>query len=106
VKPDDSSVGDGADRFRTTQWSAVLLSAQSQAPDSRAALSDLCKLYWYPLYAFVRRRGCNAEEDLYSQRWRGISSPITFVFGRSDLLRQCRKTGRLRRCREFPRTVL
>jgi len=62
VKPDDSSVGDGAGRFRTTQWSAVLLSAQSQAPGSRAALSDLCKLYWYPLYAFVRRRGCNAED--------------------------------------------
>ncbi len=57
MKPDDSSVGDGAGRFRTTQWSAVLLSAQSQAPGSRAALSDLCKLYWYPLYAFVRRRG-------------------------------------------------
>jgi DNA-directed RNA polymerase specialized sigma24 family protein len=62
VKPDDSSVGDGPGRFRTTQWSAVLLSAQSQAPGSRAALSDLCKLYWYPLYAFIRRRGCSAED--------------------------------------------
>lgn len=62
VKPDDSSVGNGAGRFQTTQWSAVLLSAQSQAPGSRAALSDLCKLYWYPLYAFVRRRGCSAED--------------------------------------------
>jgi RNA polymerase sigma-70 factor (ECF subfamily) len=40
----------------------VLLSAQSQAPGSRAALSDLCKLYWYPLYAFIRRRGYNAED--------------------------------------------
>jgi RNA polymerase sigma factor (sigma-70 family) len=62
VKADDSSVGDGAGRFQTTQWSVVLLSAQSQAPGSRAALSDLCKLYWYPLYAFIRRRGCNAED--------------------------------------------
>jgi RNA polymerase sigma factor (sigma-70 family) len=62
VKPDDSSVGDGAGQFQTTQWSVVLLSAQSQAPGSRAALSDLCKLYWYPLYAFIRRRGYNAED--------------------------------------------
>jgi hypothetical protein len=53
VKPNNSSVGDG--RFQTTQWSAVLLSAQSEAPGSRAALADLCKLYWYPIYAFVRR---------------------------------------------------
>ena len=44
-------------RFRTTRWSVVLLSAQSQVPGSKAALAELCKLYWFPLYAFVRRRG-------------------------------------------------
>jgi RNA polymerase sigma factor (sigma-70 family) len=44
-------------RFRTTRWSVVLLSAQSQAPGSKAALAELCRLYWFPLYAFVRRRG-------------------------------------------------
>jgi RNA polymerase sigma-70 factor (ECF subfamily) len=31
-------------------------------PGSRPALADLCRLYWYPLYAFVRRRGYNAED--------------------------------------------
>jgi len=43
-----------------------LLSAQSQAPGSKAALAELCKLYWFPLYAFVRRRGyCPADaQDL------------------------------------------
>jgi RNA polymerase sigma factor (sigma-70 family) len=40
----------------------VLLSAQSNAPGSQAALAGLCKLYWYPLYAFVRRRGYNPED--------------------------------------------
>jgi RNA polymerase sigma factor (sigma-70 family) len=35
----------------------VLLSAQSKAPGSEAALAELCRLYWYPLYAFVRFRG-------------------------------------------------
>ena len=49
-------------RFHTTRWSAVLLSAQSQAPGSQAALADLCRIYWYPIYAFIRRRGSSPED--------------------------------------------
>ena len=37
-------------------------SAQSQAPGYKQALADLCKLYWYPLYAFVRHRGYSPED--------------------------------------------
>jgi RNA polymerase sigma-70 factor (ECF subfamily) len=55
-------LADDADRFRTTHWSVVLLSAQTQVPGSRTALADLCRLYWYPLYVFVRRRGHSAED--------------------------------------------
>ena len=55
-------LADDTDRFRTTHWSVVLLSAQTQVPDSRTALADLCRLYWYPLYVFVRRRGHSAED--------------------------------------------
>jgi DNA-directed RNA polymerase specialized sigma24 family protein len=51
-----------AARFRTTHWRVVLLAAQSQAPGAPAALAELCKLYWYPLYGFVRRRGSGPEE--------------------------------------------
>jgi RNA polymerase sigma-70 factor (ECF subfamily) len=40
----------------------VLLSAQSQAPKYKEALAELCNLYWYPLYAFVRRRGFCPED--------------------------------------------
>jgi RNA polymerase sigma factor (sigma-70 family) len=61
LKPDHSFVADAV-KFRPTRWSVVLLSAQSQAPGSKAALATLCSLYWYPLYAFVRRRGYNPEE--------------------------------------------
>ena len=54
-----SSTG-GKGMFRTTRWSLVLNSVYVQAPKSRAALSELCKLYWYPLYAFARRSGHDA----------------------------------------------
>jgi RNA polymerase sigma-70 factor (ECF subfamily) len=42
--------------FVTTHWSVVLDAAGSDA-NSRAALEKLCRTYWYPLYAYVRRRG-------------------------------------------------
>jgi RNA polymerase sigma factor (sigma-70 family) len=66
VKLDQSSPAGGANRFLTTRWSVVLVSAQSQAPGSKEAFADLCKLYWYPLYGFIRHRGYSSEdaEDL------------------------------------------
>jgi RNA polymerase sigma-70 factor (ECF subfamily) len=62
LKPEYQSPADAAGQFRTTCWSAVLLSAQSQAPGSRDALAELCRIYWHPIYVFVRRRGYNADE--------------------------------------------
>lgn len=48
--------------FRTTRWSLVH-SARARDPDqARAALGELCRAYWYPLYAFARRRGSGPEE--------------------------------------------
>ena len=41
----------------TTHWSVVLAAGQGDAPDAQAALEQLCRTYWYPLYAFVRRLG-------------------------------------------------
>ncbi|HYY31158.1 MAG TPA: sigma factor [Chthoniobacterales bacterium] len=52
----DSRVGGGA-QFHTTRWTLVIASAQSQSEEGKAALAELCRLYWYPLYAFARRRG-------------------------------------------------
>jgi RNA polymerase sigma factor (sigma-70 family) len=57
-----SSPAEDAYGFPTTRWSMVLLSGKSQAPGSKAALAELCKLYWYPLYAFVRRRGYSPDD--------------------------------------------
>lgn len=44
------------DHFSATHWSVVLRAAGSQ-PGAGEALTALCQRYWYPLYAYVRRRG-------------------------------------------------
>lgn len=51
-------------RFETTHWTVVLSARGGGAPDSDAALAELCRTYWYPLYAFVRRSGHDADEAL------------------------------------------
>lgn len=50
-----------AGEFRTTHWS-VVLEAGAGTEAARAALEALCRQYWYPLYAFVRRRGHDPTE--------------------------------------------
>ena len=55
-KPGSRSEVAGAGRFDTTHWSIVLAAGRLSSPDSREALASLCGSYWYPLYAFVRRR--------------------------------------------------
>ncbi len=52
---DPSSAGGG--RFTTTHWSLVLAAAGSADAQGHEALARLCQVYWYPLYAFVRRQG-------------------------------------------------
>lgn len=46
-----------AREFRTTHWSVVLAAGNGGAVDSTGAFEALCRTYWYPLYAFVRRSG-------------------------------------------------
>ena len=43
--------------FSTTRWSLVLEAGRDASPDSHEALAQLCRMYWYPLNAYVRRRG-------------------------------------------------
>src|SRR2546428_1400203 len=43
--------------FATTHWSVVLTAGQCASPQAAEALEKLCRTYWYPLYAFVRRKG-------------------------------------------------
>jgi RNA polymerase sigma factor (sigma-70 family) len=48
--------------FATTHWSVVLAAARSDTTRAQAALARLCQTYWYPLYAYVRRRGYEAHD--------------------------------------------
>ena len=48
--------------FATTHWSVVLAAGGADTPQSSAALEKLCRTYWYPLYAHIRRRGYSEEE--------------------------------------------
>jgi RNA polymerase sigma-70 factor (ECF subfamily) len=57
--------GDSAARgdiFATTHWTVVLAAGDRSSPAADAALEELCRTYWYPLYAYVRRQG-HARED-------------------------------------------
>lgn len=52
--------------FSTTHWSVVLAAGDHASPRSAEALERLCRAYWYPLYAYVRRKGHTSQdaEDL------------------------------------------
>lgn len=55
------SLEHGGAAFLTTHWS-VVLTAQGRSPAAQEALEKLCRSYWLPLYAFVRREGFSPEE--------------------------------------------
>jgi len=52
--------------FPATPWSVVLCAGRTDAPGAAHALERLCRMYWYPLYAFLRRQGSSPHdaEDL------------------------------------------
>jgi RNA polymerase sigma-70 factor (ECF subfamily) len=49
-------------RFATTHWSLVVAAGKNADPAAREALATLCEDYWYPLYAYIRRRGYQPAE--------------------------------------------
>ncbi len=51
----------GGAAFTTTHWS-VVLEAQGESPAAQEALEKLCRTYWRPIFAFLRRQGVRPEE--------------------------------------------
>lgn len=77
--------------FDTTRWSLVLAAGSEESAAARAALSELCDAYWYPLYAYVRHRGAPADDarDL-------TQAFLTSLIDRQDLKHVSQKRGRFR----------
>jgi DNA-directed RNA polymerase specialized sigma24 family protein len=57
----DSTAG-GRPNFRTTQWELVVTASAEGAAEARIALEELYRLYCYPVYAFIRRRGHGRQD--------------------------------------------
>jgi RNA polymerase sigma-70 factor (ECF subfamily) len=62
--PQSTPAGGGI--FATTHWTVVLAAGRGGSRQAEVALEELCRTYWYPLYAYVRRHGHSREdaEDL------------------------------------------
>jgi RNA polymerase sigma-70 factor (ECF subfamily) len=60
VKKRHATEGGG---FHTTRWSVVVSAGESAGPNNQEALAELCRQYWYPIYAFARRRGYDAHDS-------------------------------------------
>jgi RNA polymerase sigma factor (sigma-70 family) len=76
--------------FTTTHWS-VVLEAQGESPAAQEALEKLCRIYWKPLYWFVRRQGVSPEDaqDL-------AQGFFALLLERRDLRTVRKEKGRLR----------
>src|SRR5438309_5684088 len=76
--------------FTTTHWS-VVLEAQGESPAAQEALEKLCRMYWRPIYSFVRRQGARTEdaEDL-------TQGCFALSLERKDLTTVRKEKGRLR----------
>jgi RNA polymerase sigma factor (sigma-70 family) len=52
----------GSSQFPTTRWTLVIAAGDPRRKEARSALVTLCENYWYPLYAYLRRRGYPADQ--------------------------------------------
>src|ERR1700751_2625905 len=52
----------GSSQFPTTRWTLVVAAGDPHRKEARSALVSLCENYWYPLYAYLRRRGYPADQ--------------------------------------------
>ncbi|HEV3446079.1 MAG TPA: sigma-70 family RNA polymerase sigma factor [Gemmataceae bacterium] len=78
-------------RFASTRWSIVMAAGQRDSPESEAALATLCRQYWYPLYAYARRRLPDAEDA------RDLTQEFFATLLEKDYLRQAdQQRGRFR----------
>lgn len=100
--------------FATTHWSVVLLAGQADSSGGAEALEKLCRTYWYPLYAYVRRQGNGPEDaqdltqiffsrllerNTFAKADRDRGKFRTFLLGslKNFLVNEWKRAGRLKR---------
>jgi DNA-directed RNA polymerase specialized sigma24 family protein len=88
---DDPPPSPTSREFQSTRWSMVLAARGGDSTEAREALAALCGAYWYPLYAFVRRKGRDAEsaQDL-------VQGFFARLLEKGDLASVDRAKGRFR----------
>jgi len=62
ARPVDPTGSSPQARFVTTQWTAVVAAGSPDSPGHRQALEALCRTYWFPLYAYLRRQGYDSHQ--------------------------------------------
>src|SRR5262249_32540460 len=63
ARPHDKAPGQpGGQWFPTTHWSGILAAGHAESPGANGALEQMCRTYWYPLYAYVRHQGHSPED--------------------------------------------
>lgn len=86
-----SAATPGGRVFATTRWTVVLQAGGPTSVGSAAALEQLCRTYWYPLYSFARRSGVSPHdaEDL-------TQAFFVFLLDNDTIARADRERGRFR----------
>jgi len=85
------STPSGAGQFATTRWSVILAAGDSASEQHEPALGTLCKTYWFPLYAYLRRRGYDSyQAEDYTQGF------FAGILERKGLQRADPKCGKFR----------
>jgi RNA polymerase sigma factor (sigma-70 family) len=71
----------GLAQFATTHWTVVCSAGRNDSLHAREALEKLCRTYWYPVYAFVRRQGNNSHDaqDLTQEFFARLLENNTFA---------------------------
>lgn len=87
--------------FATTHWSVVLATGNGDPHLRSEALTKLCETYWYPLYAYVRRRGYSAEDAGDLTQGFFASFPEKGYFSRADQSRGRFRTFLLKSIENF-----
>ena len=107
--PDSRTAPPLAREFVTTHWSVVLLAGKTEGAEADQALEYLCRAYWYPLYAYVRRQGHSAHDaqdltqDFFARllerkylRFEKLPQPSRLKFSRQSLWSSQRRFKSLR----------